>query len=65
MPARNPFLEGAFAPVKEETTAFDLPVTGRLPAGLTGRYLRNGPNQLGLDDPNYHWFLGPGIVARR
>ena len=62
MPARNPFLEGAFAPVKEETTAFDLPVTGRLPAGLTGRYLRNGPNQLGLDDPNYHWFLGPGMV---
>ena len=62
MPAPNPFLEGAFAPVKEETTAFDLPVTGRLPAELTGRYLRNGPNQLGLDDPNYHWFLGPGMV---
>ena len=32
MPARNPFLEGAFAAVEEETTAFDLPVTGRLPA---------------------------------
>src|SRR6476661_5576740 len=62
MPARNPFLEGAFAAVEEETTAFDLPVTGRLPAELTGRYLRNGPNQLGLDDPNYHWFLGPGMV---
>ena len=62
MPAPNPFLEGAFAPVEEETTAFDLPVTGRLPAELTGRYLRNGPNQLGLDDPNYHWFLGPGMV---
>jgi hypothetical protein len=47
--------------------AFDLPVTGRLPAGLNGRYLRNGPNPLGLDDPSYrfregHWFLGPGMV---
>jgi carotenoid cleavage dioxygenase-like enzyme len=39
-----------------------LPVTGRVPAELTGRYLRNGPNPLGLDDPNYHWFLGAGMV---
>ncbi len=46
----------------EELTAFDLPVTGRVPAELSGRYLRNGPNPLGLDDPNYHWFLGPGMV---
>ena len=58
---------GPFAPVEEEITAFDLPVTGSLPAGLNGRYLRNGPNPLGLDDPGYrfwegHWFLGPGMV---
>ena len=53
MPAHNRFLEGPFAPVTEEITAFDLPVTGRLPAELSGRYLRNGPNPLGLDDPNY------------
>ena len=26
------FLEGPFAPAKEEVTAFDLPVTGSLPA---------------------------------
>jgi carotenoid cleavage dioxygenase-like enzyme len=56
------FLEGSFAPAKEEVTAFDLPVTGSLPAELNGRYLRNGPNPLGLDDPNYHWFLGAGMV---
>jgi carotenoid cleavage dioxygenase len=48
--------------VTEEITAFDLPVTGRVPAGLSGRYLRNGPNPLGLDDPDYHWFLGAGMV---
>ena len=56
------FLEGSFAPVSEEITAFDLPVTGQVPAELTGRYLRNGPNPLGLDDPDYHWFLGSGMV---
>jgi carotenoid cleavage dioxygenase-like enzyme len=56
------FLQGSFEPVTEEVTAFDLPVTGTIPAGLSGRYLRNGPNPLGLDDPNYHWFLGAGMV---
>jgi carotenoid cleavage dioxygenase-like enzyme len=62
MPEHNRFLEGSFAPVTEEITAFDLPVTGKLPAELNGRYLRNGPNPLGLDDPNYHWFLGAGML---
>jgi carotenoid cleavage dioxygenase len=57
----NSFLEGPFAPVTEEVTAFDLPVTGSLPAELDGRYLRNGPNPLGMDDPG-HWFLGEGMV---
>ncbi len=62
MPSTSRFLEGSFTPVSAEITAFDLPVTGRVPAELTGRYLRNGPNPLGLDDPNYHWFLGAGMV---
>jgi carotenoid cleavage dioxygenase len=58
-----PFLEGAFKPVTEELTAFDLPVTGRIPRELTGRYLRNGPNVLGLEDPRaHHWMLGEGMV---
>jgi carotenoid cleavage dioxygenase-like enzyme len=62
VPAEKRFLEGAFAPVTEEVTAFDLPVTGQVPAVLSGRYLRNGPNPRGLDDPHYHWFLGAGMV---
>jgi carotenoid cleavage dioxygenase len=62
MSAKNRFLEGSFAPVASEITAFDLPVTGSVPAGLSGRYLRNGPNPMGLDDPNYHWFVGAGMV---
>jgi carotenoid cleavage dioxygenase-like enzyme len=56
------FVRGPFAPVTEEVTAVDLPVSGRLPAELNGRYLRNGPNPLGLDEPVQHWFLGPGMV---
>jgi carotenoid cleavage dioxygenase len=62
MPDTSRFLQGSFAPVKEEVSAADLPVTGQVPAELNGRYLRNGPNPLGLDDPGYHWFLGAGMV---
>ncbi|MFF4546967.1 carotenoid oxygenase family protein [Streptomyces sp. NPDC001406] len=59
----HPFLEGAFTPVTEELTAFDLPVTGRIPRELNGRFLRNGPNVLGLEDPRaHHWMLGEGMV---
>ncbi|MEU9828187.1 carotenoid oxygenase family protein [Micromonospora chersina] len=59
----HPFLEGAFAPVQEEVTAFDLPVNGRIPGELNGRYLRIGPNVLGLEDPRaHHWMLGEGMV---
>jgi carotenoid cleavage dioxygenase-like enzyme len=61
-PAKSRFLQGPFATVTEEITAFDLPVTGQLPVELNGRYLRNGPNPMSLDDPNYHWFLGTGMV---
>ncbi|MFI1102749.1 carotenoid oxygenase family protein [Streptomyces melanogenes] len=59
----QPFLHGAFTPVTEELTAFDLPVTGRIPRSLNGRYLRTGPNVLGLEDPRaHHWMLGDGMV---
>ncbi|MFG3009838.1 carotenoid oxygenase family protein [Streptomyces cinerochromogenes] len=62
-PPHLPFLEGAFAPVMEELTAYDLPVTGRIPRELNGRLLRNGPNVLGLEDPRaHHWMLGEGMV---
>ncbi len=60
--ATNPYLEGNFAPVQEEVTAFDLPVTGTLPASLDGRYLRNGPNPVQADPATYHWFTGDGTV---
>lgn len=59
----NWFRQGLFAPVTEEVTAFKLPVTGRIPPELNGRYLRNGTNFIrGIDDSKDHWFLGSGMV---
>jgi carotenoid cleavage dioxygenase-like enzyme len=53
-------LAGNYAPVTEELTAYDLPVTGRVPDGLTGWYLRNGPNP--HDAVSGHWFFGDGMI---
>ena len=62
-PATSRYLAGNYAPVTEEVTAFDLPVTGELPAELSGRYLRNGPNPAAEVDPTtHHWFMGDGMV---
>jgi carotenoid cleavage dioxygenase-like enzyme len=57
---RPPHLAGNYAPVSEELTAHDLPVTGRLPDELTGWYLRNGPNP--HDAASGHWFFGDGMI---
>ncbi|GAA1668633.1 carotenoid oxygenase family protein [Fodinicola feengrottensis] len=53
--------ERYFAPVPDETEAYDLPVTGTLPTELAGRYFRNGPNPL-PGDPSGHWFTGIGML---
>ena len=58
----NTYLEGYFAPVADEITAEDLPVTGAIPEELRGRYLRNGPNPIDADPATYHWFTGTGMV---
>jgi carotenoid cleavage dioxygenase len=58
----NPFLAGNYGPVPDETTSFDLPVNGALPAELNGRYLRIGPNPYAPPQGEYHWFLGDGMV---
>ncbi|MGP8304074.1 carotenoid oxygenase family protein [Streptomyces inhibens] len=59
--SRPPYT-GGFTPVTDEVTAFDLPVTGRVPTALNGRYLRNGPNPMDLDDARLHLFTGDGMV---
>lgn len=58
-PSKPWWLRKNFAPVAE-SEAFDLPIVGALPPALTGLYLRNGPNPLGVDTG--HWFLGDGMV---
>ena len=59
----NRYLTGNYAPVEKEVTAFDLAVTGRIPDGLDGRYLRIGPNPVEPPDPDaYHWFTGDGMA---
>jgi len=56
------FLQGNYAPLTEEVTVTELPVTGTLPDHLDGRYLHNGPNPIAPDPAGYHWFLGGGMV---
>jgi carotenoid cleavage dioxygenase len=54
------FLQGNYAPVRDELTEFDLPVTGTIPTSLSGRYLRNGSNP--KSGTAGHWFFGDGMV---
>ncbi len=62
-PNENPYLAGNYAPVEQEVAAFDLPVTGEIPADLEGRWLRNGPNPgADIDPAVHHWFMGAGMV---
>ena len=54
------WMQGNFAPVKEEVTAIDLPLEGAIPPELCGLYVRNGANP--LRGHSSHWFLGDGMV---
>jgi carotenoid cleavage dioxygenase len=59
----NRYLQGPFAPMREENTLTDLEVAGTIPDYLDGRYLRNGANPIGEINPElYHWFIGDGMV---
>jgi carotenoid cleavage dioxygenase-like enzyme len=59
--ARLPFhMRGNYAPVLDEVEAFDLPVIGRLPGDLNGRFFRNGANP--AHGVTSHWFAGDGMI---
>ena len=58
----NRYLMGNFGPVEVESTVTDLKVTGAIPKDLIGRFLRNGPNPVGVDGSDHHWFVGRGMV---
>ena len=55
-----PHLTGNYAPVTDELSTYDLPVTGSIPPELCGWYLRNGPNP--QEAATRHWFFGDGMV---
>jgi carotenoid cleavage dioxygenase len=48
--------------VDTELTKVRLPIKGSIPRELRGTLLRNGPNPIAANPPNYHWFLGDGMV---
>ena len=54
----QPMLGGLFTPLATESEDIELPVTGNLPAGLNGMYIRNGPNPMFEPRGGYHMFDG-------
>ena len=58
----SPFLQGNFAPVREEVTADGLTVVGELPPELDGMFVRNGPNPQFPPIKHYHLFEGDGML---
>ena len=56
------WMSGVYAPVADEADAKDLVVTGQVPAGLRGAFLRNGPNPMFPPLGRYHLFDGDGMV---
>ncbi len=58
----HPFLTGPHTPMTQELTLDQLSVTGTIPAGLDGRYIRIGPNPMKPNLANHHWFIGDGMV---
>ena len=61
-PETSPFLTGLYAPVAGELDTHDLQVTGRIPAQLSGVYMRNGANPQYAPMGRYHWFDGDGMI---
>jgi carotenoid cleavage dioxygenase-like enzyme len=58
----NPFLNGNYAPWREEGDAYDLEVEGEIPRELRGALYRVGPNPHFKPLGRYHWFDGDGMV---
>jgi len=61
-PEHQPDLEGNMFPVSDEVDIARLQITGRLPDGLRGSFVRNGPNPLFQPVGRYHMFDGDGML---
>ncbi len=60
--ALNPYLNGLYAPVRQEVSRSDLTVIGEIPRNLHGAYFRNGPNPMTPPAGMHHWFDGDGMM---
>lgn len=60
--ADSPFFRGLLAPVRNEREDPDLKVSGKVPAGLNGMFVRNGPNAQFAPLGAYHPFDGDGMI---
>lgn len=60
--SENPFLNGNYAPWREEGDAYDLEVEGEIPRELNGALYRIGPNPHFKPRGRYHWFDGDGMA---
>ncbi len=60
--ANQPDLAGNMFPVGDEVDVADCPVTGDLPDGLQGTFVRNGPNPMFEPLGRYHMFDGDGML---
>ena len=58
----QPDLRGNLAPVADELDVESCPVSGELPEGLAGSFVRNGPNPMFEPLGSYHMFDGDGML---
>ena len=58
----NPYLNGPFAPIADETQSGPLTVIGEIPKDFAGVYVRNGPNPKSPPKGMHHWFDGDGML---
>lgn len=60
----QPDLAGNLFPVGVEVDDVSLKVTGQIPEGLRGSFVRNGPNPAFQPTSRYHMFDGDGMLHR-
>ena len=58
----NPYLNGIFKPIAQESTVDGCEVVGEIPRDLFGAYCRNGPNPVHEPTNLHHWFDGDGMI---
>lgn len=60
----NHYLTGSWRPADHELDVSELVVVGDLPEGLSGEFIRNGPNPMFEPVSEYHMFDGDGMLHK-